>query len=196
MQKLLFSILLITGLAFSASANGPNDDFLKINPATSAVKWVGKKVTGQHDGSIGVKDGQLQFKKGALIGGNVSIDMSSIKVLDLQGESAGKLEGHLKSDDFFSVGSYPTATLIILDTKDKGKGLYDVKANLTIKGITKAVEFPATVISYGKGYKATANIIIDRAQYEVKYGSGKFFDNLGDKTIYDNFELAVSLVAE
>ena len=189
-------MLLIAGFSLTAAAHGPIDGYLKVNPAASDINWVGKKVTGQHNGSIAIKEGTLQFKKGALIGGNFTIDMTSIKVLDLQGSSAGKLEGHLKSDDFFGTGSFPTATLIILDAKDKGKGNFDVKANLTIKGITKPVEFPVTLSPNGKGYKATANITIDRSQYEVKYGSGKFFDNLGDKTIYDDFELTVALVTE
>jgi polyisoprenoid-binding protein YceI len=122
--------------------------------------------------------------------------MTSIKVKDLQGETAGKLEGHLKSDDFFSAATFPTATLIILEAKDKGKGNYEIKANLTIKGITQPVTFPAAVTQDGSRFKATAQISIDRSLYEVKYGSGKFCDNLGDKTIYDNFDLTVALETE
>lgn len=196
MQKLMLSLLLMVGLSVSAIAGQPTDGGLKVNPTASSVKWVGKKVTGQHDGSIAVKDGNLQFKKSTLVGGTVTIDMTSIKVLDLKGESAGKLEGHLKADDFFGVANHPTATIKITNAKDKGKGMYDITADVTIKGITKQLQFPATVVAQGKGYKATANITIDRSQYDIKYGSSKFFDNLGDKTIHDDFELNVAIVAE
>lgn len=196
MQKLILSLLLISSISLTAFAHVPNDGYVKVNSAASSITWIGKKVTGQHNGSIAIQDGTLQFKKGALVGGSFSIDMTSIKVLDLQGETAGKLEGHLKSDDFFGVVSFPSATLIILDAREKGKGNFDVKANLTIKGITRPVEFPVTLTPQGNGYKATANITIDRSQYDIKYGSSKFFDNLGDKTIHDDFELNVSIVAE
>ena len=114
----------------------------------------------------------------------------------MQGEYAGKLEGHLKSDDFFGVVAFPTATLIILNAQHKGNNEYNVKANLTIRGVTQEIQFPATVKPEGKKYKAEANITIDRSQYNVKYGSGKFYEDLGDKTIYDEFELKVSLVTE
>ncbi len=196
MQKLLFSLIVLVGLSAFTVASQPGDGYFKINTATSSVKWNAKKVTGQHHGSITVKDGTLQMQKNKLVGGSFTIDMASIKVLDLQGEMAGKLEGHLKSDDFFNAATFPSATLIILEAKETSKENYNIKANLTIRGITKAVEFPAVVKTDGKKYNASANITVDRSQFDVKYGSGSFYDNLGDKTIYDNFDLAVSLVAE
>nr|MDQ3017685.1 YceI family protein [Bacteroidota bacterium] len=114
---------------------------------------------------------------------------------DLQGEGKGKLEGHLKSPDFFSIESHPTAIFVVKKAVAKGKGVYDVTGDLTIKGITNTVTFPTTVNVSGKEVTAKANIKIDRSQYDVRYGSGKFFENLGDKTIYDDFDLAVTLVA-
>lgn len=197
MKKLLFTFALAAGIALQSFATGnPVDGFHKINTSASTVKWVGKKVTGQHDGSIAIKEGQLQFAKGKLTGGNVTIDMSSIKVLDMEGEYAGKLEGHLKNDDFFGTDKFPNATLIITKVKETSKNNYDITGNLTIKGVTKPVDFKAVVTENGKGYKATSTIIIDRTNYNIQYGSGKFFDNLGDKAIYDTFELNVSLVTE
>ena len=196
MQKFLFALIVLIGLSAFTVASQPGDGYFKINTTASSIKWNAKKVTGQHHGSITVKDGTLQIQKSKLVGGSFTIDMASIKVLDLQGEMAGKLEGHLKSDDFFNATTFPSATLIILEAKETSKENYNIKANLTIRGITKAVEFPAVVKTDGKKYNASANITVDRSQFDVKYGSGSFYDNLGDKTIYDNFDLAVSLVAE
>ncbi|TNF77546.1 MAG: YceI family protein, partial [Bacteroidetes bacterium] len=112
-----------------------------------------------------------------------------ITCTDLEGEYKQKLEGHLKSDDFFSVASYETAKLVFTNSKPSGKTSYEVTGELTIKGITKPVTFDVSVY----GSKATATLKIDRAEYDVRYGSGSFFDNLGDKTIYDEFDLVVDL---
>ena len=196
MYKSLFSLLFIFGLGMTAIAGSPADEYIKVDPAASAIMWTGKKVTGEHHGTIAVKEGTLQMEKGVLAGGSVIIDMTSIKVTDLQGEYAGKLEGHLKSDDFFGVATYPSATLIILNAQHKGNNEYNVKANLTIRGITQEIQFPATVKAEGKKYKAEADVTIDRSLFNVKYGSGKFYEDLGDKTIYDDFQLKVSLVTQ
>ena len=122
------------------------------------------------------------FDEGKLTGGEFEVDMTSLISTDLEGEYKGKLEGHLKSDDFFGVENHPSSTLVFTNS-------YEVKGDLTIKGITKPVTFDVSVY----GSKATATLKVDRAQYNVKYGSGSFFDDLGDKTIYDEFDLVVDL---
>lgn len=192
LYSVLFSLFFLAGL----TAGDPVNGFVKVVPTASKVEWLGKKVTGQHNGTVSIKDGQLQMSDGFVTGGNFTIDMTTIKVLDLQGEYAGKLEGHLKSDDFFGVSEFPVATLIITEAKQQTKGDYQIKANLTIKGITQPITFPATIMRSGDQIKANATITIDRSLFNVRYGSGKFFDNLGDSTIYDNFDLNVSLVAQ
>lgn len=162
----------------------------KINTAKSTISWVGKKVTGQHAGTISFKDGALVFKSGKLTGGNFTVDMNSINVTDLKaGEGKEKLEGHLKADDFFGTAKYPTATLAFKTLKAKSANVYTVTADLTIKNITKPVTFDLTV----NKNSATTSFNIDRTKYDIKYGSGSFFDGLGDKTIYDEFELTVNL---
>lgn len=197
MTKLLFTLLGMVGIVLAIHAGNPeNGVVIKINPAASGVEWTARKVTGKHNGKINLIEGHLEMNDGFLTGGSVTIDMTSIKVLDLQGESAGKLERHLKSDDFFSVHAFPTATLIITESTAKGNAQYDIKADLTIKGITHPVNFNAQLAPLGKAHKGTASITIDRSLYNVKYGSGKFFEGLGDKTIYDEFELVIALVAE
>src|SRR5690348_2367121 len=114
MRILLFSLLFITAFTTSSIAGNPGDEYHKVNTAASSIAWTAKKVTGQHQGTVMVKDGSLQIKKGIFLGGHVTIDMTSIKNADLSPEYAGKLEDHLKSDDFFSTSKFPVANLIIL----------------------------------------------------------------------------------
>ena len=169
---------------------------LKVNASESTVKWVGKKVTGQHNGTIALASGKLEVEGSQLIGGTFTIDMATINCEDLTGDSKGKLEGHLKSDDFFGVNNYPTSTFVITKAIPQGTGSYKVVGNITIKNTTEEIRFPATLQEKDGKMVATADITIDRSKFNVRYGSGSFFDNLGDKTIYDNFNLSVTLVSE
>lgn len=167
-----------------------------VNTGASAVVWTGYKVTGKHTGTVKVKSGTVQFTDGMLSGGTFEMDMNSINCTDLEGEWAGKLVGHLKSDDFLGVASYPTATLVITRAiAQDSKGNYKVLGNLTIKGTTKEVKFFANAQESNGAVNATGKLTIDRSEYNMRYGSGSFFDGLGDKTIYDEFDLQISLVA-
>jgi len=161
----------------------------KVDASKSTINWVGKKVTGQHSGTVAIKSGALVFKKNALTGGTFTVDMQSLTSTDLTGEYLGKLNGHLKSEDFFSTEKFPTSTLVFKTIAAKGNGLYTVTADLTIKGKTNPVTFDITV----KGDTASTAFKVDRTKYDIKYGSGSFFEGLGDKTIYDDFELTVNL---
>ena len=162
----------------------------KVDTSKSSVKWLGKKVTGEHFGSISVKEGSLEVSKGKVTGGKVVIDMTSLVVEDVKDAGMnGKLVGHLKSDDFFGVATFPTSELVV--TKVDGSTF---SGNLTIKGITNPTVFTATSSTEGKTTTYKGTITIDRSKYNVKYGSKSFFDNLGDKVIYDEFTLDFSLV--
>ena len=162
----------------------------KIDASKSNITWVGKKVTGSHEGTIKFKEGAVTFKGAKLTGGNFVVNMTSIEVTDIKaGEGKEKLEGHLKADDFFGTEKFPLGTLVFTKVAAKQNGLYTITADLTLKGITKPITFDLIV----KGTKATAALVVDRTKYDIKYGSGSFFDGLGDKTIYDNFDLAVEL---
>ena len=196
MSKLFLTMILALGVVISAQAGNPEKGAHKVSTSASKVEWTARKVTGKHNGSVNIKEGELLIKDGYLTGGTFTIDMTSIKVLDLTGEYAAKLEGHLKSDDFFNTEKFPASTMKITKANAKGNGLYEVTGDLTIRGITKPVTFQTQLMPDGKKYKATANIVIDRSQYDVKYGSGKFFEGLGDSTIYDEFDLAINLVTE
>ncbi|MFT6334413.1 MAG: polyisoprenoid-binding protein YceI [Saprospiraceae bacterium] len=190
MKNLIFVLFTLVSFSLTAANDNPTPITKSVNVETSVINWTGKKVTGQHSGDIKIKEGSLSFEGGKLIGGSFVIDMNSMKCTDLQGKSAKKLEGHLMSDDFFGIPNHPTATLEITKVKESKKsGNYEVTANITIKGITKTIIFETTV----GANNATANVIINRTDFDIKYGSGSFFDNLGDKTIYDDFELALDL---
>lgn len=162
----------------------------KIVVEKSKINWVGKKVTGQHDGTVNFKEGALVFKGKKLKGGSFVVDMNSLTATDLQGEYQAKLDGHLKNDDFFAVDKYSTSKLVFKKIADKGNNTYAVTADLTIKGITNPVTFDMAV----NGNTAKTNLKVDRTKYGIRYGSGSFYDNLGDKTIYDDFELSINLV--
>jgi len=162
----------------------------KVDVAKSSVKWLGKKVTGEHSGTINIKEGTLDVTNGKVTGGKVVIDMNSIVNTDLTDPAwNAKLIGHLKSDDFFGVATYPTADLVI--TKVDGD---NYSGNLTIKGVTLPNSFTATASKDGKSTVYKGTMTIDRSKYGLKYGSKSFFDNLGDKVIYDEFTLDFSLV--
>lgn len=115
--------------------------------------------------------------------------MRSITNTDLEGDYKGKLEGHLKSDDFFDVEKFPTASLVFTKVNATGKNSYKVTGNITIKGHTEAITLDLSVY----GNKATASLKIDRTKFDVRYGSTSFFDGLKDKAIYDDFDLVVDL---
>jgi len=161
----------------------------KVDAAASSINWVGKKVTGQHNGTVNLKDGTLVFKGAKLVGGTFTVDMTSLTATDLSGEYQGKLNGHLKSEDFFGTEKFATSTLVFKTISTKAKDVYAVTADLTIKGKTNPVSFDIAV----KGNTASTKFNVDRTKYDIKYGSGSFFDNLGDKAISDEFELAVAL---
>ena len=196
MRKMFLSLLFAAGSILAANAGNPDNGKTKVNVTSSKVEWIGYKVTGKHTGTVAIKEGTLDIKDGFLAGGTVVIDMTTIKTTDLTGEYAGKLEGHLKSADFFSVDAYPTATIQIKEVKPQGVGIFEVKADLTIRGKTNPVTFNTTLVPEGKKYKATAKLKIDRTMYDVKYGSTKFFEGLGDTAIYDEFDLSIVIVTE
>lgn len=185
-MKNLKTIAIALLIAVSATVSAQTT---KIDAAKSSIKWVGKKVTGSHDGTVNFKEGSLTWKRKALTGGSFVIDMTSINVTDLKaGQGKEKLEGHLKNEDFFGTDKYPTATLKFTKVAAKSAGVYTVTGDLTIKGITKPVTFDLKV----SGKTATAHFNIDRTKYDIRYGSNSFF-NLGDKAINDEFEVSVAL---
>ncbi|NRR93450.1 YceI family protein [Winogradskyella undariae] len=177
--------LLILALSFM-SYTTIKDKTVKVKE--SSVVWKGYKVGGEHTGTVNLTSASLAFDGKTLTGGNFVIDMTSLGSTDLEGEYKGKLDSHLKSDDFFGVEEFPTASLEITSVSGKD-GDYIVKANITIKGETEAISFPMIV----KGDTATASLKIDRTKHNITYQSPSILETLKDKAIYDEFDLNVTL---
>ncbi|SHN23303.1 YceI family protein [Mucilaginibacter sp. OK098] len=164
----------------------------KIVSAQSNIDWVGKKVTGAHNGTIAVKEGEIILNDGKLTAGKFIIDTASIKILDVTDPATNaQFAGHLASDDFFSIQKYPEAILEIASVTGN-----QVEGNLTIKGITHPVSFDVVINVNSDVLTATGKLVIDRTKYEMKFRSGNFFKDLGDTLIYNDFELNVSVTAK
>ncbi len=182
------AIFLLAGLFVNAQT-------YKADLTNSKLTWIGKKVTGEHNGTIALAAGEFIVENDVIKKATFDIDMKSLKDLDLTDEGyKAKLEGHLKSDDFFGADKFPKATFVLDKATKIEKGITTIKGKLTIKGVTQPIEFKAVISSTPEGYKIWANITIDRTKFGLKYGSGSFFDNLGDKTIYDEFYVNINLL--
>jgi polyisoprenoid-binding protein YceI len=188
-HKFLKSTLsLIIAFAAMSFTNGDADKKV-VNVEKSKVTWKGYKVTGEHEGTIALKEGFLTYEGTKLTGGEFVIDMTTISSTDLEGEWKEKLDGHLKADDFFGVANHPTAKLVITKVEPGNNGAYMITGDFTIKGVTVPSSFELSA----DDNSATASIKLDRTKYGLKYGSGSFFDNLGDKAINDDFDVNVNL---
>ena len=211
MKKQILSLLVVSLLFISCKekvkeekntteakteVQGIADANYNANTETSVLNWKGFKPTGTHNGSVAIKNGTLEVKEGKLVGGNFVFDMNAIVVLDIpaEDEGNGKLKGHLESGDFFDIENNPTATFEILEVVNTENTL--VKGNLTVKGITKSIEFPATITATDAGIQLSgASFEIDRTEFDIQYKSQKFFDNLKDKFINDEFEISFEVNA-
>ncbi len=169
----------------------------EIVPAKSNIEWTGRKVTGVHNGTIGINRGTLVFDDDELVGGNFKIDTTSIKILDITDPATNaQFSGHLASDDFFSSEKYPQAIFTVSAAERNGQNNYLITGDLTIKEITHPVTFKTRVDEYDNMLTATGKITVDRTLYGMRFRSGNFFKGLGDTLIYNDFELNVSITAK
>ncbi|GGF03457.1 YceI family protein [Hymenobacter cavernae] len=187
-----------TAAASTTAANA----VYKLDPQLSTLGWVGKKVTGQHNGTVQFKEGEMLVKGNQVAGGTFVVDMTTIKDEDIADAGGNaKLVGHLKSDDFFSVQKNPTATFKItsltpLKEADAGDNNMTVTGDLTIKGITNSISFPAKVGVKNGLAAASGTATIDRTKYDIKFRSQSFFENLGDKVIDNDFTMSFNVIAK
>ena len=196
-MNLLSTLLLLSAVAFSPVMEMDAPATLTVNKSESTVTWKAKKVTGEHYGKVPLSDANLDYANGRITGGAFEIDMTALTVEDITDANSNKrLTDHLKSDDFFSVANHGKSSFKINEAKTSNGKDYEIKGDLTIKGITQPVTFPAIVENVGNKVIATAKIIFDRTKYDIKFRSGNYFENLSDKLIYDDVELDVKLVAE
>ena len=193
MKRRIFVLAIVLGLS-STALMAQNHI---ANVQETQLTWLGEKVTGEHTGNIVLKSGKLEMSGKNLKSGTFEIDMTSITCTDIEDkEYNAKLVGHLKSDDFFGVDKHPVAKLEITKPVSFESGSAEVSGNLTIKEKTHPITFRVTMQETENGLRFYANITIDRTKYDVRYGSGSFFDNLGDKTIYDEFKLKIDMLVE
>lgn len=200
-KKILALLLVAPALA---TATGPatknfHVDTYRVDTKASKIEWMAEKVTGKHNGSINLSSGELHNNHGRFAGKFV-IDMNSITVLDLTGSSKEKLEGHLKSDDFFSTAKFATSTFEVTGLAPRsgikpGEPNFDVSGKLTIKGITQDITFPAIVRFNGPNMTAVGEAKVDRTKFDIRYRSKAFFADIGDKAIYDEFTLKFDIKA-
>jgi polyisoprenoid-binding protein YceI len=169
----------------------------KVNKENSTIDWIGRKVTGAHNGTIDVKEGSFTFKDEKSISGKFIIDTRSIKILDIEdAETNAQFANHLASDDFFNSEQFPEAYFEITHTEPGDENLYYMKGDLTIKGITHPIDTSLQIVKTDNTAVLDTKIVIDRTKFNIKFRSSNFFTNLGDTLIYNNFDLNIHLVAE
>jgi polyisoprenoid-binding protein YceI len=192
-MKRIFVILIAS--VFTAALL-PAQKKLVADAAATVIDWKGDKIVGSfHVGTIDLKSGWLTVDGSSITGGEFIVDMNSIKNSDLKDEKMReRLVGHLKSDDFFGVEKFPLSRLVITGSSKTTDGRTLFRGNLTIKEATHPVEFTATETKSGNVVTYVAAINFDRSLYDVRFGSGKFFSNLGDNAINDEIKLNVKLV--
>jgi polyisoprenoid-binding protein YceI len=169
----------------------------QIQQASSTVNWTGKKVLGLHTGSINIANGFIEITDSTIVGGEIQIDMTSIVITDIEDKKThDDFFAHLKNEDFFSVDKFKTAKLTLTGSSKIETSEFKIDGNLTIKDISHPISFIATVEIFTDTLHSLGEVVIDRTLYNIRYGSGKFIDNLGDKLIYDDFVLQFKLVGQ
>ena len=181
--------LCLTATAFGAPFN--------VDTGASVVKWIGTKVSGAHNGTVKLKSGSFELSE-KVAKGKFTIDMATISNGDMSGKWKTKLEDHLKSDDFFNIAKFPQAVFVLKGGKLLTKQKYQLTGDLTVKGKTHSITFPADVSIQGGTRTLKAKFKINRLKWGIKYNSGKFFDvnKLGDRMIYDDIDIELDLIAK
>ncbi len=200
-MKKSMTILLFLSLLGTAGmvAENLHVDVYQVDINNSSAEWFAAKFTGKHNGTVKVSGGEINSNHGQLTG-FIEIDMHSIAVSDIKDEKMNaKLTNHLKSEDFFDVEKYPKSRFVItsieaLKSVEEG-ATHKVNGNLTIKDKTNPISFDATIIVQSNKITCVGSIVVDRSKFDVRYGSKSFFEDIGDKVIYDDFTLKFNLVA-
>lgn len=185
---LIFSLIIFSIPTFAQTFN--------VDQSKSKIVYVGKKVTGQHTGTITLKSGKISLKDGVIVGGEFIGDMNSLTSTDITDpEYNTKYVTHMKSSDFFDTQKYPETKVVIKGSKKIDNGL-EVKADLTLLGITKAISFLVKDIKVSNNsFSGKSNLTLNRTKWGLKYGSSSFIKGLGDKAINDDFNLTVEILA-
>ena len=169
----------------------------EIQKQSSTVNWTGKKVLGLHTGTIDISRGSIELNQGTIQNADIEIDMTSLTITDIDDEKTHQdFKGHLWNDDFFSIDNFESSHLKITSGTLVGTNEYKLSGLLTIKEITHPITFNAKIEILTDSLYSTGEISVDRTLYNIRYGSGKFIDNLGDKLIHDEFVLQFKLIGQ
>ena len=210
MKKIMMTVVIISTVLFSCKGEKKEKIVVKeevkvektnmvnnLDLTTSVMTWKGTKPTGSHNGTVSFTSGGMVVENGVLKEGEFVIDMSTIKNLDMAGsEGAGKIEKHLKAPDFFDVALYPSSKFVITSVLQV-EGNMTVIGNLTIKDVTKSITIPASVSTLDGVTTFKSELFnIDRADFNVKYGSKRWIEGLKDKFIDDLVEMSFTVVSK
>ncbi|MBX7050888.1 MAG: YceI family protein [Flavobacteriales bacterium] len=186
----------IQDAATATNLKAANEGDYMIDAAASHITWYGEKVTGKrHSGLINVAEGTLTMTNG-LPSGSITLDMNTLVVTDQTGEGKTKLENHLKSADFFDIAKFNNAKFVIKSATAKNPMQFEIKGDLTIKGITKEATANLVIAPNGQDANLGGGMVFDRSQFDVRYGSDKFFDNLGNDMIKNEITLVFDFKAK
>lgn len=200
-MKQFFTLLVALAMATTACAHLDHTTRYKVNAGESTITWHATKVTGEQSGTVGIQNGFVSSNDGDIVSANIIADMTQIRCTDLEGEWGDKLVGHLNSDDFFATEQFKTSSFSlkefrVLDKEAQGGMTHEVTGDFTIRDQTKSVTFLAMVSEADGKMTISGEVVLDRSQFNVRYGSGSFFDDLGDNLIHDNFTVGFALVAD
>jgi polyisoprenoid-binding protein YceI len=192
MKKIFLTLSILAGMTvFLSFVNPVKDVTYTVDTEKSTIDWTAKKVGGGHTGTIKIASGTLVSNGKNLTKGTFLINMSSIT------SDNARVTTHLKSDDFFAAEKNPNSKFEITKVTSAGADRVNIAGNLTIKGITQPISFPATVKQQKDIIVAVANgVRVDRTKYDIKFRSKTFFLDIGDRAVDDEFELNINLVAK
>lgn len=179
-----------------ASVGSSDAQNYRLDLSASTFGWHAEKVIGAHDGFININRGEFSVKDGKIESGRFSIDMNSITNTDLTGSFNEMLVNDLKSSNFFDSEKFPISTFEITKTEQSTDGSTKITGNLTIKDIKREIEFNTQITFTENTATATAEFQIDRTLWDIRYRSGSFFENIGDKAVDDLFTVKLNLTAQ
>lgn len=179
----------------SAVSNLPLNGKYSFSSAKSVIQWKGSKLGLNEKGTVPLRSAKLEVDNDFIVGASVVIEMSGIEASSQEGRAARELGQHLRGPDFFDVANHPTASFSMTSARADGQGNVKMKGDLTVKGQTKPVQ---ALVSFASTQPVVASVslIFNRADFDVRYGSGRFFDDLGDDLISDEVELRLALVED
>ena len=188
------AIIITLAICFSSFTSVHTDHF-KIDTQKSNIKWVGSKISGSsHEGNISITEGIISINHGNMVNAEFVVDLKTMTCTDLAEKKAEYLVEHLKNEDFFDVPNHPEARLKLIKATKTEKG-YNIIAGLSIKNKTHPVIFDIEWTQRGSAALASGKLIFDRTKFDITYGSGSFFDNLGDRAINDEVILEFRVIA-